>query len=688
MNRVRRWLDFRQLPGLTRIVLASVVTALVFGPIGWLILSHAGSVGGDGAVAHRRYRIGYRDAAPYLFTRADGQPGGLAVEVIDEASRRAGVRLEWVKTSQLHYEFLAAGSGELWPLADVEESRGFPTTRPWLRDTFSLITLRGTVQPKRIAVNDTLRTRQLYATQFPGESAVPVAGGKAALDELCAGKADGAFINARVSYQLLLERPAGCTGQALHVEQVPGIHVPLGIQHQPESKAAADLIRNSIEEMLADGTLGAIFSKWAQSANNEVELSAMLLESQRLSNRAIGVAGVAGGLFLFLGTGTMVLFRAHKAAVSANRAKAQFLAMVSHELRTPMQGVIGVLDLLLASAPGGEQRSLLETAQSGAKSLRRIVDDILECSRFESKRFQLNPAPMDLVRLVGDTVVQMEPRFVEKGLSLRVDLPETVPAVEADTARLHQVLLNLLDNALKFTESGFASVRVRATPEAGESVRVCIEVSDSGIGMDPRGAPRLFAAFAQESRGDSRRFGGLGLGLAVCKGIVDSMGGAIELDSAEGRGTTVRILVMLPLAAERREPEAARGATEPQRVLVVDDNGVNRLLVSKMLQKLGHMVVTANDGELGVSAYRSGVFDLILMDCAMPNLDGFEATRRIRALEAETGAARCRIVAMTASVDEEDQQHCLKAGMDGFLGKPVTIAELDAVIRANVSAVT
>jgi signal transduction histidine kinase/CheY-like chemotaxis protein len=636
-----------------------------------------------GGLAVATYRMGYRENPPYMMAGKDGSPSGLAYEVLQEAARRAGIRLEWILFRGLNHEFMRRGVGELWPLADVDDSHQYGVTRPWLRDSFSLVTNDERKARTRIAVNAHSRTRELLKKTYPDATEIPVAGAAAAVEAVCLGTADGAFANGRVAYQLLLRRPTGCGGIPLHLESLPETTIPLGIMYQPQAREAAERLRDAIDGMRADGSLGKQFAKWAHSANSEIELATLLYASEQRAARASAMAWWIGLALLVVGCGTLILYRAHRAVKAANRAKSVFLGMVSHELRTPLQGVIGVVDLLAASELNPEQRSLLGTMRHSARTLRRIVNDVLAYSRVEALQLELEAAPLDLARLAENVGRLSQDRFEAKGVALTIDVAPGLAAVEGDETRLQQLLLNLIDNSAKFTDAGTVALRVTGTQQGEAALRVCLEVTDSGIGMDPKDVPRLFAAFQQAEQGDARRFGGLGLGLAVCKGIVDAMGGTIELLTAPGKGTTARVLLTLPVAkVQVQVRKAVASATlAGRRVLIVDDNGVNRKITSKLLGQLGHTADSAANGQEGIAKWREQEYDLILMDCQMPVMDGFEATRRIRELEKELARGRCQIVALTASVEVADQERCLQAGMDGFLGKPIALEGLAAAME-------
>lgn len=417
------------------------------------------------------------------------------------------------------------------------------------------------------------------------------------------------------------------------------------------------------------------------------------------------------------------------AANAANDAKSEFIAHMSHEFRTPLNAIIGISEHLAGTALSAEQREHLRLVQSAGEALLHTANDVLDFSRMSAGHLELQGEPVRLRMMVADVIATHQASAQSRGLALTLTVaPGTPQTALTDAARLRQVLDNLIANALKFTSEGAVEVRVHSEPASDQSgepdqVMLRFEVLDTGIGIAVDQLETIFEPFAQADRSITRRFGGTGLGLAISRRLARAMGGDIEVDSTPGKGSRFRFscrvrigdlqqqgIDVLPAAPSQAgddssasgDPREVKGssipaglpaprsdrppaATTPRRVLLVEDNPVNRQVVKLMLERFGHSVSEAHDGEQGIACWKQDEFDVILMDVQMPVLDGLSAARMIRQAEAQAGdGRRTPIIALTANAMARDLQQTTRAGMDEHMSKPVRLAQLLETIERAI----
>lgn len=407
-----------------------------------------------------------------------------------------------------------------------------------------------------------------------------------------------------------------------------------------------------------------------------------------------------------------ILEKSKEAAEAASRAKSEFLANMSHELRTPMNGVLGMIDLLLRTDMNEKQRNFAAMAFHSANNLLNLLNDVLDLSKIEAGKLSLETIDFDVKSVVNEVVGVFAMEANKKGITLEAQIDENILSiVKGDPVRLRQVLVNLVGNSVKFTEKGSITIRVKPAEELGDRVKLQFHVADTGIGIPKEKQFEIFDAFMQGDASTTRRYGGTGLGLTITRQLVTLMNGEICLDSAEGIGTTFSFTAIFPKGAweklaQREVDKLARfgksravtpsydfkgngtAAAEGEhmwwtgsRILVAEDNPVNQLVAIAIISQLGCQADVVKTGKEVITAMSEQAYDVVLMDCQMPEMDGYEATKIIRGWEAGSTRSHIPIIALTAQAMEADRDACLKAGMDDYLAKPFNHDQLRAILN-------
>jgi signal transduction histidine kinase len=639
------------------------------------------------------YKFGFGSFPPYQVIRADGRPDGFAVQVVEEAAKRAGLKFEWAQMAEKPVDALAQNEIDIYPLLAVlpERKKIVSFSKPWWENTMVMMSLAGSeigtpkqATGKRISVVHSSFGLQRLQKLYSQSIAVPKADYREVVSELCGGRTDAALMETRLASALqFLDE---CKGKNLRMRWVPELNLTYGIGARKGLEAVADILYEKIIEQAQDGTMTKLGEPWGVAVTNQRLLSAQLLQSQLQARTYSVLAWFGAASALLLGILVFQLRKAKRHATEALAAKSRFMASVSHEIRTPLHGLLGMASELSETAMDAAQREQVSSMQSCGDLLLHQLNDILDFAKLEATQLRIERIPFSLRELLIEVERVFRPLAASRGIQLVMQREFDLNSKDClqphdlgtqflgDPNRLKQILYNLLSNAVRFTERGRIELSVCMM---SDRQRWRFLVRDTGIGIPLEAQARLFQPFAQADDSISRRFGGTGLGLAICNELTKLMEGEMGFHSQSGKGSEFWFevpLTKVEVCLLAAKPDRLQTPLLGMRVLVAEDNLVNQRLLTAQLKKLGCSLALASTGRSAVEAAKSTEFDLILMDCEMPEMDGFEAARQIRALS--QSSSQLPIIAVTASTLSEDLKRATAAGMNDLLTKPYSRHEL------------
>ena len=628
----------------------------------------------------------------------DGRHKGLTAEYVAAISAATGLQFLLVPGSGWSSAQQALKDGKVDMLPAISRQFAQPSLRdvvlfsdPYFVGSTIIVTTEAEpiifdarkLNGKVVAIKGGGAYQRLLGERFPGIKLLPLQSPEAALQAVVDGRADAAIGVDTALLPLLRRKYLGTLHISGTIGEMPAT-VSMGVRKDlPE---LASIVQKTLASLTAKQTDG-MMEKWLQGTDYGAPSWRTLLQYY---DTEITSLVIAISLILLLAQRARV---ARRAAVRSEREKSKFLAVMTHEIRTPMNAILSSVELLQRSALDKRQQELATLAASAAENLLGLLDDVLDLSKLEADKLELEEVPTDIVSLTQNAIDMIQIKAQEKNLAMQLDarISEN-QRVLIDPTRVRQVLLNLLSNAVKFTDRGGVTVLVNLQSESvGLKTILQVTVVDTGIGVSDDQKKRLFQPFSQADSSTTRRYGGTGLGLVICRELIEKMGGTLRLQSEVGVGTSISfsipvetqlcdpVVVKSPVADLILPPVGAANNARPT-ILVVDDHPNNRVVIQHQLEELNCDVVLAEDGPSGLSLLAAREFSLILLDCYLPGMDGYQVARMIR--KQEEGSQRHQpIVAISAAVDEGHVKLCMDSGMDGVLRKPLRLNELKSIIE-------